>query len=185
MNVCRRFPRGSVEPAYAGVLPDGLNILCRYPPRIDETLENLDAGLVALRPLEIGTMLEDDENILSGVAKVDEVGSDDERNINSTDAATRSITTELDSKMDNILNTQREVMEKEESELLRQDVQHSIQSGDEEVDEDEEVCITICCSLNAFLILCILFCAYFHFSLSIHILFTDSICTRVMMTWMK
>ncbi len=129
------------------------NFLHRYPPRIDETLENLDAGLVALRPLEIGTVLEDDENILSGATKED-AGSIDEtnENINSTDATMRNIT-ELDSKMDDIINTQREAMEKEENELLLQGQQSS--QSDEEVDEDEdeeeeEVRITGCCSLNAF-----------------------------------
>ncbi len=119
--------------------------LHRYPPRIDEALRNLDAGLIALRPLESGTVLEDDEIILSGAQKAasDETYQNGKLYFENGDTAdaTRNLV-ELDSKMEDIFKTQREVMEKEESQLLLQGQQS---------DEGEEV--VPLCSNNRFTLL--------------------------------
>ncbi len=116
-------------------LPHNLPNVHRYPPRIDETLNNFDAGLIALRPLESGTVLEDDDVILSSgsaAAAAQKAADSDEtyQNGDTTDSARDLV--ELDSKMDYIVRTQREVMEKEENQLLLQGKKSS-DEGEEEV----------------------------------------------------
>ncbi len=127
--------------------------ICRYPPRINEALYNDDAGLIALRPLEIGTALEDEEEVIpSGIVAPNTVASIDDvttaishdknkgNNIVDNAAVTMKTIIELDSKMEDIINNEREVMKKEKNQLLLQeeDQQEQSDEGEKDVEEEEE-----------------------------------------------